>query len=84
MNQEKQTLSSVPGSPNNEVIAEIERLLEMAKSGQVIGLVYGAQCPGYQWYTGWCTKHNESSMVHLLGVIERLKFEMCHNWEVDK
>lgn len=59
-----------PGQPNPDMVAEVERLLERAKSGELRGLAYATFATGDITGTGWVgsdgSRHPLSSAIAML------------------
>ena len=59
--------------PNEAVVKELERLLEMAKSGEVLGIAIATVHPGDLT----CWRRCGHQTRGLIGVIELMQYDMC-------
>lgn len=67
----------VPAQPSHELIDVLSGLLDMAKSGSMNGLVFGASLKGSQFYCDAAGDLHRKPMV-ALGVAQMLSAEMLH------
>lgn len=62
---------SIPGAPDPEIIADIERLLGAARSGELLGFAYAGVTISNVQITGWNgiagSRHPLSSAIMMLG-----------------
>lgn len=61
--------------PIPEVISELESLLEMARSGELVGVAIGLVHPGD--LTSW--RRAGRQVRALFGVLELMKYDMCRS-----
>ena len=63
---------------NKHLIKHFEKLLEEAKSGDLIAYAAALQYKGYVWDNTWALgEHKESSCTHLIGVLHTLSHKLC-------
>ena len=72
------TLKLVKYTPDKDLIAGLEDLLEKAKSGELVGIASALHYKG-DYYGHYCCLNDRSSIPHTIGVIELLKTRLtCH------
>lgn len=67
-----------PGTPNQELIEDLEKVLEKAKSGEIISIAYAIlysdELTSYRW-VGKMTRA-------IVGTLELIKYGLCRgDWE---
>jgi hypothetical protein len=70
-----------PGTPNPELISDLEKLLEKAKSGEITSIAYAALYSDDLTSYHWVGKMTRS----MIGSLELIKYALCRgDWEDDK
>ncbi|MEE8382704.1 MAG: hypothetical protein V3R78_12605 [Thermodesulfobacteriota bacterium] len=74
-------LKESPLTPNKDVVEVLEALLEDARDGEIIGIAIAAQHRKHYFHTSWVLSDLDASALHLIGVLEKIKYELCGNLE---
>jgi len=75
-------LKEVDAKPDPKLIKHIENILDQAKSGKIIAIACALQYTDDDWSTGWYAGNKRTTTIHLMGTLNRLIYELCHQWEV--
>ena len=66
-------LKNINEEPDEDVVAQLEEALEMAKSGQIRSIVIAASLTGHATYTSYATRNTQES----IGLVGYLHHTLC-------
>lgn len=69
--------------PHEDLIGQVEKLLEHAKSGELTGIVYVSQWQDSSVSSGWTLK-TPRFLRTIIGEVEILKTQLIHNSGEDR
>ena len=74
-------IKEVQAKQNDDVVKILEGILKDAKEGEIIGFAMAAQYKNYYFSTSWVLADLKLPIMHLVGVLERLKLELLRKYD---